>query len=55
MWVPLLEKAWGKLKGNYFQSEYGNPVSAIHSLTGLPVFFFGNLKQVSETDIYNLV
>ena len=35
-WVPLLEKAFAKLYGNYKHIEGGTPFQAINALTGAP-------------------
>lgn len=37
-WVPLLEKAYAKLMGNYLHLENQNPANALRALTGAPVF-----------------
>ena len=36
LWVPLLEKAFAKLYGNYAHIEGGLPSLAINALTGAP-------------------
>lgn len=38
MWVPLIEKAWAKVIGNYMAADGGLPTNTIHALTGIPVF-----------------
>lgn len=38
IWVPLLEKAWAKLLGSYSAVPGRHAVTALHALTGAPVF-----------------
>ena len=38
MWVPLIEKAWAKVIGNYLEADGGIPSNTIHALAGIPVF-----------------
>lgn len=37
-WVPILEKAYAKLMGNYLHLENQHPANALSALTGAPVF-----------------
>ena len=34
IWVPLIEKAWAKLKGNYAEAELGKAMESFEALTG---------------------
>ena len=36
LWVLLLEKAWAKVHGSYYQIEGGHPEEVMHDLTGAP-------------------
>ena len=38
LWVPILEKAWAKIKGNFANSDGGWTQNGIRALTGAPVF-----------------
>lgn len=38
LWVPLLEKAWAKMKGNYLHTDGGWAQNGIRAFTGAPVF-----------------
>lgn len=40
LWVPLIEKAWAKLKGNFANSDGGWTQNGIRALTGAPVFTY---------------
>jgi hypothetical protein len=42
LWAPIIEKAWAKVKSNYFRSEGGFGVEGIRALTGAPVFSYKN-------------
>ena len=42
LWVPLLEKAYMKLQGNYLNADGGNPQIALRALTGAPNFVYIN-------------
>jgi len=37
MWLPILEKAWAKVKGSYTNSEGGWMTEGMRALTGAPV------------------
>ena len=38
LWVPILEKAFLKVKGNYYNGEGGLPQNALRFLTGSPTY-----------------
>ena len=38
LWVPILEKAWAKMKGNYENTSGGWTQNGFRALTGAPVF-----------------
>ena len=40
MWVPLLEKAWAKIKGTYQNSDGGYLQNGLRTLTGAPLFTY---------------
>ena len=42
LWAPLLEKAFGKLHGNYGHTESGDPKTAARTLSGGPHETFGH-------------
>ena len=37
LWVPILEKAFAKIIGNYYFMENGENINALRALTGAPV------------------
>ena len=39
-WVPLVEKAWAKLHGDYASVMYGRTCDAIEDMTGYVFSFF---------------
>ena len=39
-WVPLLEKVYAKIYGNYESIEAGDPWEVVHDLTGFPAVFY---------------
>lgn len=39
-WMPLLEKAYAKLNGNYDRIEWGSGYESLRQLSGRPTFFF---------------
>jgi hypothetical protein len=43
LWAPIIEKAWAKVKSNYFRSEGGFGVEGIRALTGAPVFSYNTI------------
>ena len=54
IWVPLLEKAWSKIKGSYLGSDGGFIQNGIRSLAGCPVFTYFTTDQ-NETDTWNML
>lgn len=38
MWGPILEKAWAKAKGAYYNASGGTSLNSLRRLTGNPVF-----------------
>lgn len=38
LWVPILQKAWAKVKGTYVDANLGFTASGFRALTGAPVF-----------------
>lgn len=52
-WMPLLEKAYAKLNGNYARIEGGSGFESLRQLSGKPVFFFEHEKVAQqEADLY---
>ena len=39
-WMPLFEKAYAKLNGNYNRLQWGTGAESLRMLTNKPVFFF---------------
>ena len=48
MWVPLLEKAWAKMKGTYERTSGGWAQNGIRAFTGAPVFEYW-VNQITST------
>ena len=49
MWVPILEKAWAKVKGSYHNIDIGYYASGIRALVGAPNFFY---TDIDDTELY---
>lgn len=45
MWVPILEKAWAKVKGTYEQINGGPMQTGLKALTGAPVFSYSIFQK----------
>lgn len=43
-WMPLLEKAYSKLNGNFDRIEWGSGYESLRQLSARPVFFFLHKK-----------
>lgn len=43
-WMPLLEKAYAKLDGNYDRIVGGQGIEGLRTLTGMPVTFLDNVR-----------
>jgi len=43
-WMPLLEKAYSKLNGNFDRIEWGSGYESLRQLSARPVFFFQHKK-----------
>ena len=43
-WMPLFEKAYAKLNGNYDRIEWGSGYESLRQLTARPVFFYEHEK-----------
>jgi len=54
LWMPLLEKLWAKVNGNYAQIEGGYIPEALDFLTGLPSASYDN-ADLSVNQIWNVV
>lgn len=50
-WVPLLEKAFAKLYGNYRHIEAGNVNTAINNLTGAPFASNGHGRSSGDLTV----
>ena len=53
MWVPILEKAWAKVKGSYETSNGGYITNGFRTLVGAPVFKYDNFDNADQ--IYDLM
>ena len=49
LWVPIIEKAFAKLRGNYDNVIAGNPANALRLLTGVPVYEFSTFNTTLES------
>ena len=54
IWAPLLEKAWGKLNGNFENTDGGFPSEAFNFLTNAPTSKY-NLDSMTADAIWNIV
>ena len=52
LWIPILEKALAKIKGNYDQLEGGFPANMLRFLTGAPVFTYSALDEKTEEEVW---
>jgi hypothetical protein len=43
-WMPLFEKAYSKLNGNYDRIEWGSGYESLRQLSARPVFFYQHEK-----------
>lgn len=50
LWVPIFEKAWAKMKGNYEASVGGWTQNPFRALTGAPVFEYWTYEGVGYYD-----
>jgi hypothetical protein len=50
IWVPLFEKAWAKMKGNYENSAGGWTQNPFRALTGAPVFEYWTTDDPVTSD-----
>jgi hypothetical protein len=54
LWVPIIEKAFAKLRGNYDNVIAGNPANALRMLTGVPVYDFPTANTTLESTWFHL-
>lgn len=47
-WMPLLEKAYAKLNGNYDRIEWGSGFESLRQLTNKPVYYFNHKKLIAS-------
>ena len=50
MWVPILEKAWAKMKGSYFYADEGKSENSMRAIIGVPVFSYGDMTTDELVD-----
>lgn len=53
-WIPLLEKAYAKLAGNYEKTAKGWMSESMRIFTGAPSHRF-NIRKMNKDDIWNLM
>jgi len=54
LWVLLLEKAYAKVHGSYYNIEQGTSAAALADLTGGPCFL-GKVAEQSDEEIWNTI
>jgi len=55
LWVMLLEKAWAKINGGYFNINLGYATEPLVSLTNFPVEMFMELQRYDPTELWNRI
>jgi|TARA_B110000285_G_scaffold65148_1_gene74862 hypothetical protein len=57
MWAPMMEKAWGKIKGAYYQTAGGFVSNGLRSITGAPTirYNYGTSYTTSAADTHALL
>ena len=53
IWVPLLEKAFAKLYGNYYHLGGGQTYSAINAMTGSPWEIYRHAEAADKDVLWN--
>ena len=51
LWAPILEKAFAKVMGNYYNEKGGQPANSLRALTGAPVLTY-KLRKMRVDDIW---
>lgn len=52
MWAPMLEKAWAKIKGSYFNMDEGFVENTMRAIIGVPVYSYGDVETDAEVTSY---
>ena len=54
LWLPIIEKAFAKLRGNYEKVIEGSPVNALRMLTDVPVYEYATANTTLESTWFHL-
>lgn len=54
LWAPLLEKAFAKVKGNYYNTIAGIPENSLRILTGAPLFHY-QVEKLHNDSIWDYI
>lgn len=54
-WMPLFEKAYSKLNGEYSRIEWGSGFESLRQLTNRPVFYYKHSDISNEQEMFNKV
>lgn len=54
-WMPLFEKAYSKLNGDYARIEWGSGFESLRMLSNKPVFYYKHSDVTNEQEMFDKV